>query len=169
MSTAQDTARGRSRRRSTELESSHPRSAARTPSPTASEMAALRGFAWKRPTLVNLRRLLNVRFASIDTWSEFSIYRTFSETDTRSEKLITVSVALAILIAFFVFQKHIVRALQPATDWMYRYAWRRCVAVCVHYRSQWYRTKGGWLIPIAVLIALSFPPVCFWSPLTRRR
>jgi hypothetical protein len=78
MSTTQDPARGRSRRRSAELESSYHRSAARTPSPTASEMAALRGFAWKRPTLVDLRRLLNVRSASIDTWSELSIHRIFS-------------------------------------------------------------------------------------------
>ncbi|KAI9001513.1 hypothetical protein BD414DRAFT_474892 [Trametes punicea] len=53
--------------------------------------------------------------------------------------LITLAV-IAIVVLFIVFQQNIVNWLRPVADWMHR-------------------TPGGWLIPIAILVVLSFPPL----------
>ncbi|KAJ8502247.1 hypothetical protein ONZ51_g76 [Trametes cubensis] len=59
------------------------------------------------------------------------------------KELIRILITLAIIGAmsvFFVYQRKIALCLRPYTDWMVR-------------------TPGGWLIPIALLIVLSFPPL----------
>ncbi|CDO74539.1 hypothetical protein BN946_scf184641.g5 [Trametes cinnabarina] len=53
--------------------------------------------------------------------------------------IITLTVVV-LLILFVVYQQNIVRWLTPFADWMRR-------------------TPGGWLIPIVILIVLSFPPL----------
>ncbi|KAI0326157.1 hypothetical protein GY45DRAFT_1374182 [Cubamyces sp. BRFM 1775] len=59
------------------------------------------------------------------------------------KELIRVLITFAIIglvILFIVYQQKIVDWLKPFTDWMRR-------------------TPGGWLVPIAILIVLSFPPL----------
>ncbi|KAI0667983.1 snare associated Golgi protein-domain-containing protein [Trametes maxima] len=53
--------------------------------------------------------------------------------------LITIAV-LVLVILFIVYQNKIVEWMRPFADWMRR-------------------TPGGWLIPIAIMIVLSFPPL----------
>ncbi|KAI0656907.1 hypothetical protein C8Q70DRAFT_1075733 [Cubamyces menziesii] len=53
--------------------------------------------------------------------------------------LITIAI-IGIVVLFIVYQQNIVDWLRPFTDWMRR-------------------TPGGWLVPIAILIVLSFPPL----------
>ncbi|KAH9886466.1 hypothetical protein C8Q73DRAFT_795298 [Cubamyces lactineus] len=53
--------------------------------------------------------------------------------------LITFAI-IGIVVLFIVYQQNIVDWLKPFTDWMRR-------------------TPGGWLVPIAILIVLSFPPL----------
>ncbi|KAI9069627.1 hypothetical protein FKP32DRAFT_1586745 [Trametes sanguinea] len=55
-------------------------------------------------------------------------------------KLLITGAVIALLILFVVYQQNIVNWLKPFADWMRR-------------------TPGGWLIPIAILIVLSFPPL----------
>jgi uncharacterized membrane protein YdjX (TVP38/TMEM64 family) len=57
-----------------------------------------------------------------------------------SEELIIFGVVAALGIAMMVFHDQIVKALEPASNWMYK-------------------TPGGWAIPIGVLILLSIPPL----------
>ncbi|KAI0648623.1 snare associated Golgi protein-domain-containing protein [Trametes meyenii] len=53
--------------------------------------------------------------------------------------LITIAI-LVLVILFVVYQNKIVEWMRPFADWMRR-------------------TPGGWLIPIAIMIVLSFPPL----------
>ncbi|OSC97884.1 hypothetical protein PYCCODRAFT_1418775 [Trametes coccinea BRFM310] len=55
-------------------------------------------------------------------------------------KLLITGAIIALLILFVVYQQNIVNWLKPFADWMRR-------------------TPGGWLIPIAILVVLSFPPL----------
>ncbi|KAI0365522.1 hypothetical protein BV20DRAFT_973065 [Pilatotrama ljubarskyi] len=65
------------------------------------------------------------------------------ETYRNPRELVRVAVTLAIIaivVVFFVYQQQIVEWLRPFANWMRR-------------------TPGGWLIPIAILIVMSFPPL----------
>ncbi|KAK7028302.1 hypothetical protein R3P38DRAFT_2935271 [Favolaschia claudopus] len=53
---------------------------------------------------------------------------------------LTLAVLVAIVVLIEAFHDDIIKALRPATDWLHA-------------------TTGGWLIPIVVLMALSFPPL----------
>ncbi|EIW58061.1 uncharacterized protein TRAVEDRAFT_72912 [Trametes versicolor FP-101664 SS1] len=55
-------------------------------------------------------------------------------------RLVITVVIIAIVVLFIVYQQKIVEWLRPFADWMRR-------------------TPGGWLIPIAILIVMSFPPL----------
>jgi heme/copper-type cytochrome/quinol oxidase subunit 2 len=56
------------------------------------------------------------------------------------KKRIIIAVVIALLVVFMIYKKRIIHWLEPAADWMHR-------------------TPGGFLIPIAILIVLSIPPV----------
>ncbi|KAH9846285.1 hypothetical protein C2E23DRAFT_598407 [Lenzites betulinus] len=59
------------------------------------------------------------------------------------ETLITylvLVVIIAVVTVFLVFQNDIIRGLKPFSDWLHR-------------------TKGAWLVPIAIIFVLSFPPL----------
>jgi hypothetical protein len=61
-------------------------------------------------------------------------------------------------ILLVVYQYRLVKALRPAATWMHEYvvyAWLRFYVPNSLDRS----TTGGWLIPIAILTVMSFPPV----------
>ena len=72
------------------------------------------------------------------TASRFSIAR-LTFVDRVVSTIITIAV-IVLVILFIVYQQKIVNWLRPFADWMRR-------------------TPGGWAIPIAILIVLSFPPV----------
>ncbi|KAI0761576.1 snare associated Golgi protein-domain-containing protein [Trametes elegans] len=55
-------------------------------------------------------------------------------------KLIITLAIIALVVLFIVYQQKIVNWLKPVTNWMKR-------------------TPGGWLIPIALLVVMSFPPL----------
>ncbi|KAH9846287.1 hypothetical protein C2E23DRAFT_744432, partial [Lenzites betulinus] len=55
-------------------------------------------------------------------------------------KLLITFAIIALVVLFIVYQQNIVRWLRPFADWMRR-------------------TPGGWLIPIAIMIVMSFPPL----------
>ncbi|CDO74541.1 hypothetical protein BN946_scf184641.g7 [Trametes cinnabarina] len=55
-------------------------------------------------------------------------------------RIAITAAVVALLILFVVYQQNIVNWLKPFANWMRR-------------------TPGGWLIPIAILILLSFPPL----------
>ncbi|KAF7972963.1 hypothetical protein HWV62_16544 [Athelia sp. TMB] len=55
-------------------------------------------------------------------------------------RLAIITFFLVLVILFSVFQNQIIKALQPAANWAHR-------------------TKGGFLIPLALLFILSFPPL----------
>ncbi|KAI0350415.1 hypothetical protein OH77DRAFT_1431022 [Trametes cingulata] len=65
------------------------------------------------------------------------------ETYKNPKELIRLAITLAIIalvVLFVIYQQNIVEWLRPFADWMRR-------------------TPGGWLIPIAILIVMSFPPL----------
>ncbi|KAJ7483582.1 hypothetical protein FB451DRAFT_1393669 [Mycena latifolia] len=53
---------------------------------------------------------------------------------------VIMAVVIVVIALIESYHKQIINALRPVTDWLHK-------------------TQAGWLIPIAVLIALSFPPV----------
>ncbi|KAJ7629449.1 hypothetical protein DFH06DRAFT_1006089, partial [Mycena polygramma] len=60
------------------------------------------------------------------------------ENDPREDHIVAVIITISVLIS--VYTKNIVHALSPATDWLHNHAF-------------------GFLIPIAILIVISFPPL----------
>ena len=67
--------------------------------------------------------------------------------------------AVGILIAFTVEQDNIAKALRPAGNWLRTGVpstprlWSPCILTVR------VRTPGAWLIPIGIMIVLSFPPL----------
>ncbi|EIW57506.1 uncharacterized protein TRAVEDRAFT_21099 [Trametes versicolor FP-101664 SS1] len=55
-------------------------------------------------------------------------------------RLVITGAIIALVVLFVVYQQNIVNWMRPFADWMRR-------------------TPGGWLIPIAIMIILSFPPL----------
>ncbi|OCH86169.1 hypothetical protein OBBRIDRAFT_738526 [Obba rivulosa] len=54
--------------------------------------------------------------------------------------LVILAIAVCFALTFTVYRKQIANALSPATNWMHN-------------------LKAGWLIPIAIMIVMSFPPL----------
>ena len=83
-----------------------------------------------------------------------------------TEYAIPLAILLIIVTLFFVFNKQIVHALEPVGNDL-----RKCVFDCtlacigllginvIVFIYVLARLKAGWLIPIAILFVLSFPPV----------
>jgi len=95
---------------------SEDRRISRTPSPTPSEQAALAqtGFVdWKKLTTFKRENIV--------------IY-------------IVIALILALVIVTAVLHNQIIKALQPAANWMHK-------------------LPAGWLIPVAILFVISFPPL----------
>ncbi|EMD33348.1 hypothetical protein CERSUDRAFT_87231 [Gelatoporia subvermispora B] len=55
-------------------------------------------------------------------------------------RLVIIALAVCFALTFTVFRKQIANALSPAADWMHN-------------------LTAGWLIPIAIMIVMSFPPL----------
>ena len=68
---------------------------------------------------------------------------------------------LAITIVLSLLQNTIINALRPAQAWLLAYVFQSAGSfTCSELRcTSLHRTPGAWLIPIAIMIVLSFPPV----------
>lgn len=55
-----------------------------------------------------------------------------------------ILLVIGLLVVFMIYKNQIIHWLKLAANWMHR-------------------TPGGFLIPIAILIVLSIPPVSFWQ------
>jgi hypothetical protein len=131
------------------------------PSPTPSEQAALDEFRPKRFKDM-FKRDREKRQKQEGAWSAYpygSRAYILLGLNRLIEGFLILLVLVAIITLLIVFNSQIVHGLQPAANWMHRCAGSRPALNKVCWGYAIYSTPGGWLIPIAVLIILSFPPV----------
>jgi hypothetical protein len=80
-------------------------------------------------------------------------------------KFIVIIFVITIVVLVNVFQNQIIHALEPAAVWIYRYV--EAVHLSAKPHRDGPRTPAAWLIPIAILVVLSIPPVRR-NPLVRK-
>ncbi|KAM5544922.1 hypothetical protein V8D89_001820 [Ganoderma adspersum] len=104
---------------------------ARTPSPTPSEKYVLT----HKSRSCDLRRTFDLK--------------------NNPRQILSLALTLAVvalLLLFLVYQRRIEDWLRPAADWMHE-------TIADQHTAVFHSTPGGWLIPIAVMFVLSFPPL----------
>lgn len=69
-------------------------------------------------------------------------------------------VAILVLVALMtIYHKQIVDWLTPVTRWLHEWAWICCSVICILTTKHSSSLPVGWIVPIAVLFIISFPPV----------
>jgi hypothetical protein len=135
----------------------------RTPSPTPSEVEELRKPVVDLRSLANPKRFLTKKNLRQYSFVAAPLKLTLTLYFIATAWTITLVVILVLVVLMSLYHRQIVDWLTPVSNKLRKFVLRTCIC---HSNAEYFviRLPGGWIIPIAILFIISFPPVRSFYP-----